>query len=111
WLTGERFTLALEELVVIQRTMAAFAINTMQFQFVAKMRTRHETLQLRDAHLLHILENHVLSDGLDGCVDLFAGEAKARHDRLGHDGTDLVMSTEANPLLDRIKTVSRWFAD
>ena len=86
----------LQELVVVEHAVAARAIDAVQLHLVVEMRARHEALQLRDAHLLHVLEDHVIGDRLDRGVDLRAREAQPRHELLGHLGAEFVVAAEAD---------------
>ena len=75
----------------------------MQFHFVVEMRAGHEALQLRDAHLLHVLEDHVIGHGLDRGIDLRARKAQARHDFFGHLRAEFVVAAEADARSIRIE--------
>ena len=64
------------------------------------MRAGEEALELGHAHLLHVLEDHVVCDGLDRGVDLGAGEAQAKHHALGHSGAEAVVAVEADAAVE-----------
>ena len=67
-----------EKLVIFQITMAAGAIDPVQFELDLKMRTRHEAPQPGGPHLLDILENHVIAYRLDHQIDFVPRETKAQ---------------------------------
>ncbi len=69
-LFGKLFAALAEENIVGEIGMAARAIDTMQFQLHFEMRSRHETLEPGDAHLAHVLEDHVVGHRLDRGIDI-----------------------------------------
>ena len=57
---GKFFAAAFQKFVVVENAVAGQAIDPVQFKFVGKRWTRHETLEPGHAHILDILEDHVV---------------------------------------------------
>jgi hypothetical protein len=77
---GEFFGFGLEEVVIVEGAVAALAVDAVEFEFFGEAFAGHEAFQLGGAHVLHVLENHVLAHGLGHAVDVVAGKAEAFHD-------------------------------
>ena len=68
----------------------------MQLEFIVEAGARHEPLEFGDAHLLHVLENHVIRDGTDNGLRVRIAETKALQNCPGHLRAEFVMSVESN---------------
>ena len=90
--------------------MAARAIDPVQLQLLFKGWSRHETLQLCDSHVRHVLENHMLPDHFDRRLDFSARKSQATHNRFRHLSTDSVVFVEANAARF-IYSCRDWFCD
>ena len=108
---GEFFGFGLEKIVVVQGAVAALAVDAVELEFFGKALAGHEALQFGGAHVLHVLEDHVLADGFSHAVDVLAGKAESLHDLLGHGGTDAVVPAETDTVFVRVVTKGRGLAD
>ena len=93
---GEFLAAAPEELVIVQRAVASQAIHAVQFEFVVKRRSSHEAFEPRNAHVLDVLEHHVILHHFDRGLDFLVGEPQPSHDLLCHASAHRLVSTEAN---------------
>src|SRR5438128_6285812 len=71
-LIRELFAFAHEEIVIVEYAMAAFAVDTVQLEFVLEGRSSHEAFELGHTHPRHIFEDHMLAHHLDRGINLRA---------------------------------------
>jgi hypothetical protein len=72
------------------------AIHAVEFEFVIDRRPREEPLERGDAHVLNILEGHVVFHPGDGCLRFGVGKPQAGEDFFGHRGADRFVAVEPN---------------
>ena len=108
---GEFFGFCFEEVEVVEGTVAALAVDAVEFEFLGKAFAGHEAFQFGGAHVLHVFEDHVLADGFGDALDVVAGEAEAVHEFFGHGGADAVVSAEADAVFVGVVTEGGGFAD
>src|SRR5712691_11797317 len=59
-LVRKLFAFAHEEIVIVEYAMAAFAVDTVQLEFVLEGRSSHEAFELVHTQPRHIFEHHML---------------------------------------------------
>ena len=98
--------LAEEEIVVVEQAMRALAIHAVEFEFVVDRWSSEEALERGDAHVLNILEGHVVFHPGHGCLRFGVGKPQPREDFFRHRGADRFVTVEPNAagLVD----VERW---
>ena len=77
--------------------MAAFTVDPVEFQLVDKSWPGHKTLQFRHAHLRHVFKHHMLTNHLNGGVDVGPGKSQTFHDLPRHLCADSIMLIKTDP--------------
>ena len=107
---GEFFAFAFEILQIVEQSVAALAIHTVQLEFLLEPWPGHESLERRHPHIFHILESHVPVHHLHDGLRLRPGKFEALHHLLRHARSDAVVSVEPDPPVF-IHRPAGWFAD
>lgn len=76
--------LFLHKFVVIKAAMGAEAVEAVEFEFEGKGVAQEHPAQGGFAHVFHVLELHVMQDGGDDFIGLFAGKFEALQNGFGH---------------------------
>jgi hypothetical protein len=88
------FGLLDEEIVDIEAAVRAKAVEAMEFEFERESGTEEQSAERGFPHFKGVLELHVIANSLGKLFDLFAGEAEAFEDDLGHFRADFFMGVE-----------------
>ena len=93
---GKLILFGAQENMIIQKAVAAQAIDAVKFHFFLEAWPRHETLELGDTHLRHVLERHVLADRLHRKVRNGTRETQPLHHANGHVRTHALVAVETD---------------
>jgi hypothetical protein len=92
----------LHKLVVVEPPVGAEAVEAVQFEFEGEGVAQEHAAQSGFAHVFHVLELHVMQDGGDDFIGLFAGKFEALQNGFGHLRADFFVAVKVDGVAVRI---------
>lgn len=93
---GKVFAAGDEESVIVEQSVAGGAVDSVELEFLVEGVAGQEAFEFGHAHLLNVLEGHVVFDEGDDVVADAVGKPKTLEDGGRHVGTDVLVGVEAD---------------